>query len=351
MQGCFELNSVKKLLLAITLSLFLALPSFAASFTTYNITGNLKSAEAYRYKVGGGEWLELPKNCTGFTLQDVGESDLYLQYKAGGEWSESVKVASDMYEKDAPVDITITIDLDDYGRYEYGGEWIDIDKENPTVTLSGLIQGEDNAIPLELSLDGEEWIKQEDIIIKPYLIDIELNVVKPKRFYAKGGISPYSIGIYDFYKGHSIADSRAITMSQYGFTTSLDFGYRFNKVFGLFLTGDYTYIRKKASVIPDGFNWRYASIALGAECRLFEVKSFKESCSVFAGAMLHMNSNEGQFSSFVGIGLTSAIRFSKSVSLTIDTKAKAAWLNNSEPLYRSLTYIIDTAAIGMEVRF
>lgn len=330
--------------------LFLAFPLFAASFT-YNITGNLKVAEAYRYHIAGSNWVEISKDSTSFTLNDVDESPLYIEYKAGGEWSDPIEVSSKEYEKDTPVDIILTLDFDDYARYKYDGEWIELDKANPTLTLYCLTQGEDNIIQLELSLDGNEWIRQDDIIIKPYLIDIEINAVKPKKFYVKSGISPYTIGIYDFYKGHSVTDSRALTMSQYGFTTSLDFGYRFNRVVGLFLSSEFTYIRKKDSVIPDGFNWRYATIAAGLEVRLFEIKRFKESISVFSGAMLHMNSNEGEFSSFVGIGLTSAIRLSKSVSLTIDTKAKAAWLNNSEPLYRSLTYIIDSATIGMEVRF
>ncbi len=347
-QERFEINSVKRVLLV--LALFLSFPLFAASFT-YNITGNLKAVEGFRYQIADSDWVELPKECTSFALHDVDEADLYIQYKAGGEWSDSIKVASDEYDADSPVDIIITIDIDDYGRYELDGKWIAFDRDNNTVMLAGLTQGVENVIPLELSIDGNEWIREDDIIIKPYLINIELNAIKPKRFYIKGGISPYSIGFYDFYKGHSITDSKAITMSQYGFTTALDLGYRLNRAFGLFLSSEFSYIRKKASVIPDGFNWRYASIALGAELRLFEIKCFKESVSIFSGAMLHMNSNEGELSSFIGVGLTSAIKLSRSVSLTIDTKAKAAWLNNSEPLYRSLTYIIDTAAIGMEVRF
>ena len=163
--------------------------------------------------------------------------------------------------------------------------------------------------------------------------------------------SPYSIGIYDFFNGHNIPDARYLTITNYGLSADGEVGYQVNNNILLYLGAGYGYQMKKETIIPNAFRVSYLKALVGLDLRFIKVGKFSSSLGVFAGGMMGINAGVYNISSILGGRIRFDYHLNSHLSLGLQTRFTASYLSANDPLYKSMTYLIDPLTLSLDVRF
>ncbi len=206
-------------------------------------------------------------------------------------------------------------------------------------------------IPVNI-IEAEEL--QEEVISENSVIDsLEAKLIsnKEKKISIRLTLSPYSIGIYDFFNGHNIPDARYLTITNYGLSADGEVGYQVNNNILLYLGAGYGYQMKKETIIPNAFRVSYLKALVGLDLRFIKVGKFSSSLGVFAGGMMGINAGVYNISSILGGRIRFDYYLNSHLSLGLQTRFTASYLSANDPLYKSMTYLIDPLTLSLNVRF
>lgn len=176
----------------------------------------------------------------------------------------------------------------------------------------------------------------------------------PKKFLnlvLKAGLSPYTLGVYDFYNGHGIPGAKYLTATDYGLSADLGLDWRPITNLGLFLDSGYSFVLKPVTVLPGGLQIHYAHFEAGLEGRIPVGERLEFGGGLFCGAMLHFNAGKGNASFSFGGRLTLEWRLGENLSLGLASRARISLLGNDDPLYRSATWLVDPLGLALGWRF
>lgn len=190
----------------------------------------------------------------------------------------------------------------------------------------------------------------ESAIGKRGLIVVENN---PYRypFSIRFGFSPISVAAFDFFNGHSIPDAKYLTLSQYGLSTDLDFGYYLTDGIKIYLGAGYSYVKKVDTVIPDAKAIHYIKTLGGFDFTIVNSGKASLASGLFGGCMFHFNAGKCSISSLMGARLDFNFDLGNNIMLSAGTKLTAMYLPSKQNLLKSMTYLIDPITVSMEVRF
>ena len=212
-------------------------------------------------------------------------------------------------------------------------------------------------IPVNL-IEEEQTQKQEELIEPVVNENSSINTLEPKLISNKEKkisirltASPYSIGIYDFFNGHNIPDARYLTITNYGLSADGEVGYQVNNNILIYLGAGYGYQMKKETIIPNAFKVSYFKAYVGLDLRFIKVSKFSSSLGVFAGGMMGINAGQYNISSILGGRIRFDYYLNSHLSLGLQTRFTASYLPANDPLYKSMTYLIDPLTLSLDVRF
>ena len=214
-------------------------------------------------------------------------------------------------------------------------------------------------IPVNVIEDEEEQTQKQEELIEPVVNEnSSINTLEPKLISNKEKkisirltASPYSIGIYDFFNGHNIPDARYLTITNYGLSADGEVGYQVNNNILSYLGAGYGYQMKKETIIPNAFKVSYFKAHLGLDLRFIKVSKFSSSLGVFAGGMMGINAGQYNISSILGGRIRFDYYLNSHLSLGLQTRFTASYLPANDPLYKSMTYLIDPLTLSLDVRF
>ena len=204
----------------------------------------------------------------------------------------------------------------------------------------------------------EEEQKQEELIEPVFNENSSINTLEPKLISNKEKkisirltASPYSIGIYDFFNGHNIPEARYLTITNYGLSADGEVGYQVNNNILIYLGAGYGYQMKKETIIPNAFKVSYFKAYVGLDLRFIRLGKFSSSLGVFAGGMMGINAGQYNISSILGGRIRFDYYLNSHLSLGLQTRFTASYLPANDPLYKSMTYLIDPLTLSLDVRF
>ena len=204
----------------------------------------------------------------------------------------------------------------------------------------------------------EEEQKQEELIEPVFNENSSINTLEPKLISNKEKkisirltASPYSIGIYDFFNGHNIPEARYLTITNYGLSADGEVGYQVNNNILIYLGAGYGYQMKKETIIPNAFKVSYFKAYVGLDLRFIRVGKLSSSLGVFAGGMMGINAGQYNISSILGGRIRFDYYLNSHLSLGLQTRFSASYLPANDPLYKSMTYLIDPLTLSLDVRF
>ena len=255
-------------------------------------------------------------------------------------------------------------------RYSLNGSKPKSLKKGKTeLNLSNLPNGELTIFTLEAKQGNSEWYECGSAGIIPVLYDpgeetstvvlegdegepeISSSVNRERKYSIRLTASPYSIGIYDFYNGHSIPDARYLTITNYGLSADAELGYHSGSSIFMYAGAGYGYQMKKETIIPYAFMVSYVKAYAGFDLKFLSAGQFSSSFGVFAGGMIGINAGVYNISSILGGRIRLDYRITDGLSLGLQTRFTASYLPAKDPLYRSMTYLIDPVTLSLDMRF
>ena len=87
------------------------------------------------------------------------------------------------------------------------------------------------------------------------------------------------------------------------------------------------------------------------DLRFIKVGKFSSSLGVFAGGMMGINAGQYNISSILGGRIRFDYYLNSHLSLGLQTRFTASYLPANDPLYKSMTYLIDPLTLSLDVRF
>ncbi|MGN0907681.1 MAG: hypothetical protein ACI4NM_11080 [Bullifex sp.] len=203
---------------------------------------------------------------------------------------------------------------------------------------------EEAPLPVELpELKGESEIRY----VEPELVPL---VPPEKKISIRLTASPYSIGIFDFINGHNIPDARYLTVTNYGLSADGELGYQANSNILFYAGAGYGYQMKRETIIPDAFRVSYIKAYTGLDLRFLRTGRFSSSLGVFAGGMMGINAGMYNISSILGGRLRFDYHLNSHLSIGLQTRFTASYLPADDPMYKSMTYLIDPVTLSLDVR-
>ena len=210
-----------------------------------------------------------------------------------------------------------------------------------------------NVIEDEVKVEQQEEVIEAIINEESSITTLEPKLIsnKEKKISIRLTLSPYSIGIYDFFNGHNIPDARYLTITNYGLSADGEVGYQVNNNILLYLGADYGYQMKKETIIPDAFKVTYLKGYVGLDLRFIKVNNFSSSLGVFTGLMMGVNANTYSINSLLGARLRCDYTLNKHLSFGLQTRLTASYSKAEDKLYSSITYLIDLVSLSLDMRF
>ena len=108
---------------------------------------------------------------------------------------------------------------------------------------------------------------------------------------------------------------------------------------------------KKETIIPNAFKVSYFKAYVGLDLRFIRVGKLSSSLGVFAGGMMGINAGQYNISSILGGRIRFDYYLNSHLSLGLQTRFSASYLPANDPLYKSMTYLIDPLTLSLDVRF
>ncbi|MDY5931283.1 MAG: hypothetical protein SPJ34_04545, partial [Candidatus Ornithospirochaeta sp.] len=346
-------NKAIALVLMLLSCLFSAFPSSAD--VTWAWSAPEKKAIGYRWRLNGGEWNELPGDIHEVTTTGIESSadNLFeIEYTRNGKsW---VGRSGKAFEGNEGIPLIATWGLQNQNELHYryrvnGGDWSVLEAGLSSIRVSGLVSGVPAILEIETSENGSKWSYPVAHRINPFRENVSID--RDRTLSYRGIASPLTIGIFDFFNGHHIEDARYLTVTDIGFSADNELAWRVAPAVSLYASVGYSYVRKKQTVIPNAFTVHYFKALCGMDIRLFGIGRFSMDAGLSAGMALHFNASSFNASSIAGLRLRADYRISGMLSAGLQSTAYFAYLPSEDPLYKSMTYLIDALSVSFEVRF
>lgn len=163
-------------------------------------------------------------------------------------------------------------------------------------------------------------------------------------------LTPYSIGLFDFYNGHDVENARYFTYSGYGMTVGLDYSYRILDWLSADIDTSYRMILKKSTTIPNAKDVHYIDMLAGVSFYLPYDRMEAYLGLLLGGVMQH---NYDRTNLTFGFGAKCGMSFALTDSLWLgfDIRSVVSYTSDDDSLYRSFSYLIDTASLTAAWRF
>ena len=323
---------------------------FAEETVSLSWSHNDDSVSLYRWRRGEEEW-NVTEDTKASTYYRQGETEVYhieASYD-GNKWSE-----------DHPIIITDKERIDvlwswksnsegvNYYRYKLnGGEWVLI---NAPQTDSGVIEievGGTYLIEIQASFNGSIWSESAENILTT------VKVEKRKPFFSFEASTSLSLSFaqYDFYNGHGIAGARYLTNTNPGFTADAEIDLSFGSHFRIFTGYSYSRENKKETVIPDAFVVEHHKIEAGFDVLFPFGDKWRPFMGLNYAYSFDVNAGFWSPSQFMGVRIGLEYFINENVYVGIIGGMRQAHNDDSDPLYRSYTYLYDPVGIRMGVKF
>ena len=246
----------------------------------------------------------------------------------------------------------------EFFRYKFEGEdeWVVVPSEKTSLLVGDVGYGKDYTLYVESSYDGQKWSdpgvftmsvpKKEQAGAR----EAAANDYFP-RITIKTSLSFFSLGVYDFINGHGIAGAKYLTLTEPGISVKAQLGWRFSDVVSLYAEYGYSGVDKKETVIPAAHGVDHHSIALGVGVKVFSIGAFDMSAGFSAGCLFSLNAGYYSMSPIFGTVLDFGWTIKDHLRFGIGAGAGISYQPNSDPLYRSMTYLVDCVALTVETRF
>lgn len=338
-----------------------AIPLFAADVTWYWEPGN-QNIDLYRYRVDSQteDWTIVDNNinsATFFDLDDEANISFTLQYSEddGKSWSESInsKLPDDSVNDDVRLIWDLNGSSDDYFvRYRTGdNQWTDIGKGNNHFVSDNVQQREETTFSFQFSSDGLNWDDSVSRTLKPYAVNVgKIGGFEP-YISLRFAFAPMTMGIFDFYNGHDVEGARYLTASKYGLSLDIELDMHIHEVIDVYLSTGYALALKNRTVIENAEDVHYFNLSAGLDFRLFSFSNLDLYLGAFAGLSFNMNSNYMSFAPVLGGRVRLDMLLTENVTFSLQSKVSASYQHNDEPLFRSMTYLVDIFSFAVEYRF
>lgn len=261
-----------------------------------------------------------------------------------------------------------------YFRYRLSSDpdWIYASSDVRGFSLSEFETDKEYSLLLESSFDGLNWSEtamQTKLIPSPIVPGSPtLSSVKRSDGYEESkteedskvpdhgfslriSVSPYSVGLFDFFNGHDIEGARYLTHTSYGFSAGVGVGYYFANILQLSLNYDYSAFLKKESLIPDQEFIQYHKLYLGFDFPVIYREVFSLSIGFSAGAQFGLNAEYYEILPLLGTKISLGWHINDIFSIGFSAGASFSYAHDEDPLYKSLTYLVDTVSVFTEMRF
>ena len=308
------------------------------------------SVSLYRWRRGEEEW-NVTEDTKASTYYRQGETEVYhieASYD-GNSWSE-----------DHPVIITDKERIDvlwswksgsegvNYYRYRLnGGDWVLINAPQRDSGIIGIEVGCTYLIEIQASFDGNAWSESAESILTT------VKVEERKHFFSFEASTSLSLSFaqYDFYNGHGIADARYLTNTNPGLTADAEIDISFGSHFRIFTGYSYSRENKKGTVIPDAFVVEHHQIMTGFDVIFPINETWRPYMGLNYVYSFDVNAGYWSPSQFIGVRIGLDYFINKNVYVGIKASMRQAHNDDSDPLYRSYTYLYDPIGIRMGVKF
>lgn len=246
----------------------------------------------------------------------------------------------------------------EFFRYKFDREddWVVVPSEKTSLLIDSVDYGKDYTLYVESSYDGEKW--SEPGIFTIQVPDAGQAVIQEPvvedylpRITIKTSLSFFSLGIYDFINGHDIAGAKYLTLTEPGISVKARLGWRFNDVVSLYAEYGYSGVDKKETVIPSAHGVDHHSIGLGIGVEVFSIGAFDMSAGFSAGGLFSLNAGYYNASPLFGVSLDFGWTIKEHLRFGIGAEVGISYQPNKDPLYRSMTYLVDCVALTVETRF
>ena len=353
------MKKVSIALLAVAVAI--TIPLFAADVTWYWSSDN-QSIDLYRYRIDvqGEDWTIVENNITSATFLNLSEDEdvtFTLQYSEDGgkSWSESIN--ANLSDASGNGNVRIIWDANDFAdnylfRYSTNdSQWIGIDRSNNLIVSEEVPQGEEAVFSFQFSEDGTTWNDYVSKTLKPYAVNLgkigEFEPYISLRF----SFAPLTMGIFDFYNGHDVKGARYLTASKYGLSLDIELDMHIHELIDVYLSTGYALALKNRTVIENAEAVHYFNLSAGLDFRLFSFSNLEFYLGAFAGPSFNMNGNYMNFAPVLGGRIRLDMLLTDDVTLSLQSRVSASYHHNDEPLYRSMTYLVDIFSFAVEYRF
>ncbi len=234
-----------------------------------------------------------------------------------------------------------------YFRYQLNGEdensWTVVDSQVTSVILPS--ETDNDTLFVQASNDGKVW---SDSSIGTYKRDKERFT---NDFSLRLNATPYASALFYFYNGHNIDEARTLMGTVYGLSTSLEADWTINNRFRVYPEIGYSLVVKIQTVIPKETNVHYVKFGGGADVLCNVSPGTNLFAGLLGGGMFHINSNMANFTPYFGVRLGLEKNLGDNFSLGAFSRVTCAFLNADDPLYRSMTMLIDPASVVLTYIF
>lgn len=332
---------MKKVVLSVVL-FFLMLINIGAQELTLSIPQNFRS---YKYN---GETLAITEehkitldieNKATITLYD--DKNIPLNTQVSIIDTEEAEVLFDWdHSSIENLEFRYSIDGKNYHLLEEGAK---------AITLINIPSNTLTVFTLEAKAEDGEWEYWNKGGVYP--VKVRVPIQKDNKWSFRLTAAPYSLGIFDFIHGHEIKDAKYLTVSEYGFAFDAELGYLLGDKVNLYLGAGFGEEFKEETVIPEEFGVIYLKGYTGLDVNVIKGERFSSSLGLFGGVMMAINAKVYSTNSILGARVRCDLKINEHLNLGVQTRFTASYHPAKEPLYTSMTYLLDPMMVGLDIRF
>lgn len=328
---------------------FSFLPLFAESNAVLTWDHADDSVSMYRWRRGDGEWT-ITTDSSIDAKYTHGSTEIYhieASYD-GNVWSYDHSMIITECERLYVSWSWMGDDGAGYHRWKLDdGPWTVVEAPVNSTGLIEIETGDSHRLSVQASYDGTEWSDSVESLLTTAMIKKKgIDVF----FEASSSLS-LSYAIYEFYNGYGIEGSRWLTKTGPGLTVDSELALSIGSFFRLFSGYSYSLENKKETIIPDAYRVHHHQIPVGFDVLIPFNSRWRGYIGFLGCYSADINSSYWSPSLFLGgrAGLDCFIN--DNIYVGLKGGFRIAHNDSSDPLNRSISYLIDPIGIRIGVRF
>ncbi len=159
--------------------------------------------------------------------------------------------------------------------------------------------------------------------------------------------TPYSCAIYYFYNGEDVQGAKNLTGSVYGLSSSLELDWCPIKALRLYPEAGYTFSLKPETVLPQENDVHYGYAGVGADWVGAITEKNLLYVGLLGGAMAHINNSKVNITPYFGLRMGFETKLTQGLYLGVMAKGAMAFLVTDDPLFDSVTMLIDPLSLSL----